>query len=69
MIDSTKKEEKKYEFDRFCVDVSKRHLVFICDKNRSGSDGLVYLYEFDGNSGKLVEKGLCDHISYGVLMQ
>ena len=69
IIDSTKKEEKKYEFDRFCVDVSKRHLVFFIDKNRSGSDSLVYLYEFDGNSGRLTEKAICDHISYGVLMQ
>lgn len=69
MIDSTKPDEKKYEYDRFCVDVSKRFLVFIIDKNRSGADSIVYLYQFDANSGKLIEKGLCDHISYGVLMQ
>lgn len=68
MIDSTKPNEKKYEYDRFCVDISKKHLVFFIDKNRSGADSIVYLYQFDGNSGKLTEKGICDHISYGTLM-
>ena len=68
MIDSTKPAEKKYEYDRFCVDVSKKHLIFIIDKNRSGGDSIVYLYQFDGNSGKLTEKAICDHINYGTLM-
>ncbi len=69
IINSTKPSEKKYEFDKDCIDVSKRFLVFIIDKNRSGEDSIVYLYMLDGNSGRLTEKGICENISYGTLMQ
>ena len=69
IINSQNPAEKKYEFDKDCVDVSKRFLVFFIDKNRSGEDSIVYLYQLDGNSGRLWEKGICDNISTGVLMQ
>ena len=69
IIDSTKPSEKKFEFDRDCIDISKRYLVFIIDKNRSGEDSIVYLYQLDGNSGRLMERGICENISYGTLMQ
>ena len=32
IINSTKPNEKKYEFDRDCIDISKRYLVMIIDK-------------------------------------
>lgn len=69
IINSTKPNEKKYEFDRDCIDISKRYLVMIIDKNRSGEDSIVYLMQLDGNSGRITERALCDNISYGTLMQ
>lgn len=69
IIDSTKPSEKNLEYDKYCVDINKRYRVVQIDKNRGGNDSLVYLYMFDGNTGRFTEKGLCDHINMGYLAQ
>ncbi len=57
--------DKSKRFNKDVVDMSKQHILLRIDKNRNGeSDGLI-LYEIDGMSGLLKEKGYCDHCYMG----
>lgn len=67
IIDSSKSEDKSREFDNNVIDRNKHHILVFLNKNRSGEDDLVWIYEIDGRSGKVSEKANCDHVYRGQL--